>query len=154
MRTRRRLARSAGTRTRWAFLGHVHVAGSGSGDRPRVEHAGGSRQRAERQPAWADHGQTDGTGQNGSDAVKTFVDARIHITPTQTNRVGQPHTFTAFVEKNLGLGGGWVAAGSEPVTITLTNRTVRTATPAGRSAVIRTRVGHFSATFTRRTRVR
>ena len=25
--------------------------------------------------------QTDGQGQNGSDAVKTFVDARIHITP-------------------------------------------------------------------------
>ena len=35
------------------------------------------------------------TGQNGSDAVKTFVDARIHITPDATNRVGAPHTFTA-----------------------------------------------------------
>ena len=50
--------------------------------------------------------QTNGQGQNGSDAVKTFVDARIHITPTATNRVGQPHTFTAFLEKNLGCGLG------------------------------------------------
>ena len=54
--------------------------------------------------------QTDGQGQNGSDAVKTFVDARIHITPSATNRVGFPHTFTAHVEKNLGDGNGWVDA--------------------------------------------
>jgi prealbumin domain-containing protein len=65
--------------------------------------------------------QTNGAGQNGSDAVKTFVDARIHISPSATNRVGQNHTFTVLVEKNLGDGGGWVAAGSEPVTVTLTN---------------------------------
>ena len=41
-------------------------------------------------------------------------------------RVSQPHTFTAFVEKNLG-DGGWVGSrpANEPVTITLTNRTVR-----------------------------
>ena len=52
--------------------------------------------------------QTDGVSPNSGDAVKTFVDARIHITPTATNRVGQPHTFTAFLEKNLGNGAGWV----------------------------------------------
>src|SRR5437899_2305083 len=32
--------------------------------------------------------QTDGTGQNGSDAVKTFVDARIHISPSE---IGSAH---------------------------------------------------------------
>ena len=93
--------------------------------------------------------QTDGTGQNGSDAVKTFVDARIHITPTQTNRVGQPHTFTAFVEKNLGLGGGWVdAAGNEPVTITLTNNGAIRDSGGPVHAGRRTRAGMFSVTFT------
>jgi uncharacterized repeat protein (TIGR01451 family) len=60
-------------------------------------------------------------GQNGTDAVKTFVDARIHISPSATNRVGQPHTFTVLVEKDLGDGAGWVAAANQPVTVTLTN---------------------------------
>ena len=37
------------------------------------------------------------------DAVKTFVDANIQITPPNaTNRVGQPHTFTAHVNVNDG----------------------------------------------------
>ena len=42
---------------------------------------------------------------NSADAVKTFVDANIQITPpTATNRVGQTHTFTAHVNVNNGSG--------------------------------------------------
>jgi hypothetical protein len=49
--------------------------------------------------------QTDGTGLNSGDAVKTFVDANIQITPANaTNRVNAPHTFTAHVNVNGGGG--------------------------------------------------
>ena len=49
--------------------------------------------------------QTDGTGLNSADAVKTYVDANIQITPPNaTNRVGQVHTFTAHVNVNDGTG--------------------------------------------------
>ena len=97
--------------------------------------------------------QTDGQGENGSDAVKAFVDARIHITPTATNRVDQTHTFTVLVEKNLG--SGWVPAANEPVTVTLTNgggaaSTSRTA----RARRARTRLGHCAITFTSGPRAR
>ena len=95
--------------------------------------------------------QTNGVGQNGSDAVKTFVDARIHITPDDTNEVGQPHTFTAFVEKNLGVGGGWVAAGGATVSITLANSNGGVADPAGPFNGTTDAAGHFSATFTSNT---
>src|SRR6185369_2333650 len=90
--------------------------------------------------------QTDGQGENGSDAVKTFVDARIHITPTATNRVGQPHTFTAHLEKNLG--SGWVDAAGETVTITLTNGGAAGATPSGPFTGTTNANGLFAATFT------
>ena len=33
-----------------------------------------------------------------------------------TNKVGDPHTFTVTVEKNLGTGGGWVPASGVTVT--------------------------------------
>jgi hypothetical protein len=54
--------------------------------------------------------QTDGTGLNSPDAVKTYVDANIQITPSATNRVGTTHTFTAHVNVNSGNGGGYVPA--------------------------------------------
>ena len=75
--------------------------------------------------------QTDGVGENGSDAVKTFVDARIHITPSATNRVGFPHTFTAHVEKNLGDGNGWVDAAGVAVQITVANSLGAVGEPGG-----------------------
>src|SRR2546427_266082 len=52
--------------------------------------------------------------------TKTWVDARITVSGSSTNGVGSPHTFTVTVEKNLGTGGGWVAAASETVTSSLT----------------------------------
>ena len=103
-----------------SFLGDVHVGDAWSGD--RASSSTSLNLGSAQDPIVV---QTNGQSGSGSDATKTFVDARIHITPDATNEVGQPHTFTAFVEKNLGLGGGWVAAAGEPVSISLTNRMVR-----------------------------
>jgi hypothetical protein len=47
------------------------------------------------------------------------VDARIHIGPDDTNEVGQLHTFTVHLEKNLG--SGWVDADGEHVDATLSD---------------------------------
>ena len=47
--------------------------------------------------------QTDGLAGNSGDAIKTFVDAKISITPNATNEVGQPHTFTVTVLQDDGL---------------------------------------------------
>ena len=90
--------------------------------------------------------QTDGQGQNGSNAVKTFVDARISITPDATNEIGAPHTFTAHLEKNLG--SGWVDAAGESVTITLTNLNGANASPAGPFTATTNATGRTSVTFT------
>jgi hypothetical protein len=60
---------------------------------------------------------TDSTHGSSGPATKTWVDARIHITPDDTNEVGQPHTFTVHLEKNLGA--GWVDAPGEHVDVTL-----------------------------------
>src|SRR5207237_1050094 len=53
----------------------------------------------------------------GDDAkpTKTWVDARILVDGSSTNERGTPHTFTVTVQKNLGLGGGFVAAAGETV---------------------------------------
>ena len=65
--------------------------------------------------------QTDGTAPNSDDAVKTFVDAYIAISPDATNEVGDPHTFTVTVYQNDGSGNGFVPAAGEHVDFTLTN---------------------------------
>jgi hypothetical protein len=55
--------------------------------------------------------QTDGTGGNSGDAVKTFVDANIQINPpTATNEVNTNHTLTGHVNVNDGSGAGFVNA--------------------------------------------
>jgi hypothetical protein len=52
---------------------------------------------------------TDGTAPNSGDATKTYVDARIAVSPlTATNAVGQPHIITATVSQDPGT--GFVAA--------------------------------------------
>ncbi len=63
---------------------------------------------------------TDGSNGNSGTATKTYVDARIHITPSATNSVGRPHTFTILLEEDLGLGGGWVPFAGQSVTATQT----------------------------------
>ena len=64
--------------------------------------------------------------------MKRWVNAKISITPTATNVVGQPHTFTVTLQKDIGDGNGFVAAAGEHVDVTLTdaNGAVHTA-PTG-----------------------
>ncbi len=64
---------------------------------------------------------TDGVGANSGPAVKTFVNARISITPNATNEINDPHTFTVTLEKDLGDGAGFVPAAGETVLVTLTS---------------------------------
>ena len=47
--------------------------------------------------------------------------AKITITPNATNEVGQPHTFTVTLQKDIGDGAGFVAAPGEHVDVTLTD---------------------------------
>ncbi|MEW5990764.1 MAG: prealbumin-like fold domain-containing protein, partial [Chloroflexota bacterium] len=61
---------------------------------------------------------TNGYGANIVENTKTWVDARISIQTDGTNQVGDEHTFTVTVEKDLGDGGGWVAASGVVVTAT------------------------------------
>jgi hypothetical protein len=64
--------------------------------------------------------QTDGLFGNSGDAVKTFVDARISISPNATNPVGAPHTFVVTVLKDDGLTaaqGGDGVTGFTPATV-------------------------------------
>jgi hypothetical protein len=64
---------------------------------------------------------TDGTGSNSGPAVKTWVNARISITPNATNEINDPHTFTVTLEKDLGDGAGFVPFADAHVDVTLTN---------------------------------
>jgi hypothetical protein len=73
--------------------------------------------------------QTDGTGLNSGDAVKTWVNAKISIAPDATNEVNQPHTFTATLLKDAGDGAGFVAAAGERIVVTLTDSNGAARTP-------------------------
>src|SRR6185436_4974508 len=64
---------------------------------------------------------TNGVAPNSGPAVKTFVDAKIAISPDATNRVGAPHTFTVTLMKDLGDGNGFVAFSGAHVDFALTN---------------------------------
>ena len=65
---------------------------------------------------------TDGTGGSSNNAVKTYIDAKINLTPlTGTNSINVAHTITATVMKNLG--SGFVAANSVLVTFSLSSNT-------------------------------
>ena len=92
---------------------------------------------------------TNGTGGNSGPAVKTWVNARISITPNAFNEINAPHTFTVTLEKDAGDGAGFVAAAGETVTVTLTNTNGadRPARP-GRSPGTTDAAGHFAVTFT------
>ncbi|HET9728454.1 MAG TPA: hypothetical protein VFR41_03485, partial [Acidimicrobiia bacterium] len=56
---------------------------------------------------------TDGTGLNSGDMVKTYVDARISISPNGINEVNHAHTFTGHVDVNDGSGWANAPAGTE-----------------------------------------
>jgi hypothetical protein len=65
---------------------------------------------------------TDGQSPNSGDAVKTFVDLKISIAPTETNEVGQDHTFTVTAKQDKGDGAGFVnVPNGTAVDVTLTD---------------------------------
>src|SRR5439155_58659 len=60
-------------------------------------------------------------GSDGANAVKTYQDLIISITPPNaTNPVGASHTFTVTVDINKGDGAGFVVDPGATVTVTLT----------------------------------
>jgi uncharacterized repeat protein (TIGR01451 family) len=78
----------------------------------------------------------DGLSGDSSNAVKTWVDAKIAINPlSATNETGSAHTFTVTVSKDLGDGSGFVAASGATVTATLTDSNGATHSAAGGTCV-------------------
>src|SRR5207248_6222200 len=77
---------------------------------------------------------TDGQADNGSDAVKTFVDANIQISPPAANNpISTNHTLTAHVNVNGGSGFTNAPSGTA-VTFALTNAGGATAAFVGASS--------------------
>jgi hypothetical protein len=90
-------------------------------------------------------------------ATKFFEDAKISITPSATNEVGQPHTFTVTVLQDDGVaagapGGdafnGFGPAANRTVTLTLANQNRAQASPGGPFTLTIDGSGHASVTFT------
>src|SRR5205823_2675828 len=85
---------------------------------------------------------------DGANVTKVFEDEYVTITPSGTNVVGNPHTFTATVYLNSGDGTGFhaVVAGTA-VTLTLANSNGATATPGGPFTLTTNSSGQASVTF-------
>src|SRR5262249_41492335 len=62
---------------------------------------------------------TNGVGANSNPATKTWVNAKITISPNDTNQVGQSHTFMVTLWKDTGTG-IFVPAAGEHVDVALT----------------------------------
>lgn len=67
------------------------------------------------------HVETGVGANNSADAQKDYVNARIAIASTETNKVGDPHTFTVTVSKDTGSGFTGVAGVNPVVTFTPSN---------------------------------
>ena len=93
------------------------------------------------------HRETDGTGSNSGDAVKTYVNAKISIAPDDTNEVGEPHTFTVTVMEDIGDGNGYVAASGEAVTVTLTDANGAAAVESANTCAATDGSGQCTVTF-------
>jgi RTX calcium-binding nonapeptide repeat (4 copies) len=90
---------------------------------------------------------TNGLSGNSGPATKTWVNARIAIAPNATNEVGQPHTFTATLEKDTGTG-VFVPAAGENMTITLVPANGATPVPPGPFNCSTNAAGQCSVSFT------
>jgi hypothetical protein len=84
---------------------------------------------------------------DSADANKTWANAAITITPSATNEVGQPHTFTVTVLNDTGSGLLPVGAGEE-CNVTLTNGNGAVANPAGPFNQTTNASGQCTVTFT------
>jgi hypothetical protein len=58
---------------------------------------------------------------DGPNAQVAWVAARIRITPTATNEVGAPHTFSVVLEEDAGGGAGFVPAAGQHVDVALSD---------------------------------
>jgi hypothetical protein len=63
---------------------------------------------------------TDGTSDNSGPADKTYVNARITIKNPGDNVIGNQHTFTILLERDLGDSNGFVPFSGQTVNATLT----------------------------------
>ena len=91
---------------------------------------------------------TNGSSPNSDDAVKTFADARISISPDGTNGIGEDHTFGVLVEKNEGQGAGWEAADDGTiVAVTLTDSNGASSSVSSETCSTGTINGLCSVTF-------
>ena len=84
---------------------------------------------------------------DSADANKNWANAAITITPSATNEVGQPHTFTVTVLNDTGSGLLPVGAGEE-CNVTLTNGNGAVANPAGPFNLTTDASGQCTVTFT------
>jgi len=79
----------------------------------------------------------DGLSGDSADAAKSWVDARITISPlTASNEIGQNHVITATVKTNDGSGSGYVLTGGVTVNFSLTNSNGATAAFVGASSCV------------------
>jgi prealbumin domain-containing protein len=76
------------------------------------------------------------------------VDAKISITPNGVNKVGDSHTFTVLLQKDIGNGSGFGPAVGETVHVTLTNDATAVANPAGPFDLTTDAQGKATVTFT------
>src|SRR5205814_8592352 len=84
-----------------------------------------------------DRATGDGIAGDSADAVKTFVDANIQITPaTANNPIGTNHTLTGHVNVNTGTGGYVNAPSGTTITFSLTNSGGATAAFVGPSSCL------------------
>ena len=62
---------------------------------------------------------TDASIAANQDATKNWVNARVGIAGTDTNSIGEEHTFTVTLQKDTEADGAYIAANGEQVTVTL-----------------------------------
>jgi hypothetical protein len=92
---------------------------------------------------------TTGTdGNNGGNAVATWVDAHITIGSHDAIGIGDATNLTVTVWKDDGSGGGFVPAAGAPVTVTLGNEGGADANAAGPFTGVTDGLGEFIVTFT------
>ena len=130
---------------RWIVHDDDHLADDG-----HLDGVGAYDRHGRRRRAHADHRRH---RRQQRPAVKTWVNATISITPSATNEVNAPHTFTTTVMKDTGTG-TLVPAAGETVDVTLTSSNGACPVPPGPFTGTTDAAGQFAVTFTSAARAR